>query len=369
MNRVSIIACLALATILVGCGEDIEPGQTKSEAAVVRDLSLHKVQAESVSRSGSYVGTVESRDRAALSARIDGRVAEIAVREGKEVKAGDLLMVLDDNQAADRLAEARSAVSEAERALFAARAGLSLAEKTYHRYAQLEANEAVTPQEMDEVEARLEQARQQVGQAEAARSRALSAMEAARMAVSWTRVRAPYAAHVVRHQVEVGSTVMPGTPLSTLDRKGKWQVRATIPASRTGRFTLGQELNVELPSRGLVLTGTVLEILPTADPQSRSFEIKISLEDGPDLAAGLFARVYAPAPEAPVILVPSEAVVERGQLKGLYVVEDGRLHYRLVRVGRRFDDRVEILSGLNRDETIVVDGVRRARHGARVEGG
>lgn len=189
------------------------------------------------------------------------------------------------------------------------------------------------------------------------------------MAASWTRVKAPYAAHVVRHQVEAGSTVMPGTPLLTLDRKGGWQVRATVPASRIGRVTLGQELKVELPSRGLVLTGTVLEILPTTDPQSRSFEIKISLEDGSDLTAGLFARVHAPAPETPVLLVPPEAVVERGQLHGLYVVEDGRLHFRLVRVGRRFDDRVEILSGLNRDETIVVDGVRRARHGARVEGG
>jgi len=365
---VNIIACLVLATLLVGCGEDIEPGRSGREAAVVRDLSLHKVQAESISRAESYVGTVESRDRGVLSARIDGRIAEITVREGKEVKAGDLLMVLGDNQAADRLAEARSAVSEAESALFSARAGLNLAEKTYRRYAKLQANEAVTPREMDEVEARLEQARQQVGQADAALSRARSAADAARTAVSWTRLKAPYPAIVVRHRVEVGSTVMPGTPLLTLDRKGSWQVRATVPESRIGRVGLGQELKIELPSRGLSLTGTVLEILPTADPQSRSFEIKIALKNVPELAAGLFARVHAPAPEAAVILVPSEAVVERGQLKGLYVVEDARLHFRLVRVGRRFDDRVEILSGLNSGETIVVDGVRRARHGARVEG-
>ncbi len=358
-----------LAASLSGCGEDIAPGRTSSSPPVVRGLTLQKVQTEALARTEGYVGTVESRDRGALSARIDGRVEKIAASEGQDVQAGELLMILADNQAADRLAEARGAVDAAESALAAARAGLNLAEKTHRRYARLQISEAVTPREMDEVETRLEQARQQVAQAKAARTRARSAADAARTAQSWTRVRAPYAAHVVRHHVEVGSTVMPGTPLLDLDRKGGWQVRASVPESRIDRFAVGQKLQVELPARKLVLAGTVREVLPTADPQSRSFEIKVSLDDAPQLASGLFARVRASAPAASVLPVPAEAVVERGQLHGLYVVEDGLLRFRLVRIGRRIDERVEVLSGLKPGDTVVVGGVGQARDGARVEGG
>lgn len=369
MNRIFVIVCLFLAAGASGCGEDIQPGRTAAETQHIEGLSLQEAQLESLSKGESYVGTVESRDRGVIAARTDGRVERKPVREGETVEAGELLLVLADNQSADRLKEARGAAAEAQSGLAAARAQLELAQSTHRRYAQLMANEAITPQEMDGVEARLEKARQQVKRAEAARSRTLAGVAAARTAASWTRVKAPYAGRIIRSDVEVGSTVMPGAPLLILDRLGDWQVRAAVPASRFDRIVVGQRLQVDLPSRGLSLSGVVLEILPTADPQSRSFEIKLALEDDPALAAGLFARVHAPAPEAQVLLVPASAVVERGQLHGLYVVEDGRLHFRLVRLGRHIEESVEVLSGLNPGETIVVDGVNRARDGARVEGG
>jgi RND family efflux transporter MFP subunit len=275
---------------------------------------------------------------------------------------------LADHQAADRLEEARGAVAGAESALTSARAGLDLAEKTRQRFARLMANQAVTPQEMDRIDAELEQARQQVQGAEADLAGARAGAAAARTAASWSRVTAPYAARIVRHQVEVGSTVMPGTPLLLLDRLGEWQIRATVPESRIGLVTLGERVSVALPARDLELPATVRQILPATDPLSRSFEIKLTLEEAPELAAGLFARVYLPAPDISTLLVPAAAVVERGQLHGLYVVTEGRLHFRLVRLGRNLDQQVEVLSGLEPGETIVVEGVERAQDGARVEG-
>ncbi len=221
---------------------------------------------------------------------------------------------------------------------------------------------------MDQIEAQREEARQGVKGAEGALAQATAARAAAKTAVAWTQVVAPYDGMVIERRVEAGSTVMPGMPLLVLDRQGNWRVRAAIPESLAGRFALGQTLAVELPSRGKTLTGTLREIVTAADPQSRSFEIKVDLPEAPGLAAGLFARVQAPAVAALALLVPARALVERGQLFGLYVVEDGLLHFRLVRIGRRLEEKVEILSGLRAGERIVVEGVERAKNGARVEG-
>jgi len=168
-----MVAYLALLVLAAGCGQEIEPGRTTDEAPVVHGLGLQKVQPATLPRGESFVGTVESPDRGVLRARIDGQVAEMPIREGERVKSGQLLLVLADHQAADRLKEAREAAAAAESSLSAARAGSRLAQKTHERYARLMTNQAVTPQEMDEVEARLERARQQVKSAEAglARSR------------------------------------------------------------------------------------------------------------------------------------------------------------------------------------------------------
>ncbi len=359
------LLALLLAT---ACGGEIEPGRTEGEPPVVRGLGLMTLSATSLAEGDSYVGTVESPDRGVLAARIDGRVTRVAVREGDRVKAGDLLVTIEDNTAADRVAEAEAGLAEAKAALAAAEARLALAEKTFDRYQQLFAREAVTPQEFDRVSAERETARRSVDSARAAARRAASGRDAARTSLAYTRVTAPYQGRVVRRQVEEGSTVLPGTPLLTLDRAGAWRVRADLPESLAGQVNRGDLFHVEIPALARTLSGSVQEILSAADPQSRSFQIKITLESSQDLTAGLFARVRAAGRDQALLLVPSAAVVTRGQLTGVYVVEAGILHFRLVKTGRRLGDRVEILSGLSEGETLVVEGAGRAKNGARVEG-
>jgi RND family efflux transporter MFP subunit len=288
-----------------------------------------------------------------LAARIDGRVGRIAVREGDMVQAGQLLLTIEGNPAPHRLAEAEGAQK-------AAAARLELAEQTAGRYRQLFAKEAVTPQEMDRISAELEMARQQ-------QRSAAAAVETARTTFAYTRVTAPYAARLVRREVEEGTTVMPGTPLLALDRQGAWRVRVRLPETLFGRVGEGDAVSVEIPAAGKTLGGKVAEVLPAADPQSRAFEVKVAIVDASGLSAGMYARVGLAGGARPALLVPTAAIVQRGQLSGLYVVEDGVLHFRLVRTGGRLDGRVEILSGLSAGATIVAAGSDRAQHGARVE--
>ncbi len=367
MKVAALCTSLLALLLLAACGGDIEPGRTEAQAPTVRGLTLARATGSPLAGGEAYVGTVESPDRGVLAARIGGQVASLGAVEGDTVKAGDLLVTLADTTAGDQLRQAEAGLAEARGASAAAEARLQLAQSTFERFSRLKAGEAVTPQEFDRVAAELEMARQGVKAARAAVRGAAATRDAAKTAQGYTRVTAPYAGVVARRLVEEGSTVMPGTPLLALDREGAWRVRAELPEALTGKVAAGDRFTVEFPALGKNLTAIVAEILPAIDPKSRSFQVKLSLEDGAGLSSGLFARVRAAGGEQASLLVPAAAVVTRGQLTAVYVVEEGLLRYRLVKLGRRLGEQVEILSGLREGETLVVDGVGRAKSGARVE--
>ncbi len=367
MKVPALCTSLLALLLLAACGGDIEPGRTEAQAPTVQGLTLAKLAPTPLAGGEAYVGTVESPDRGVLAARIGGRVASLAAAEGDTVKAGELLVTLADNTAADQARQAEAGLAGARGASAAAEARLNLAQSTFARYQKLLAGEAVTPQEFDRVAAELEMARKGFEAAQAAVNGAAAARDAAQTAQGYTRVSAPYAGRVARRLVEEGSTVMPGTPLLVLDREGGWRVRADLPEALSGKVAPGDRFSVELPALGRTLNGTVAEVLPAADPKSRSFQIKLVLENGEGLSSGLFARVRAAGGDQVALLVPAATVVTRGQLTAVYVVEEGLLRYRLVKLGRRVGEQVEILSGLREGETLVVEGAARAKSGARVE--
>jgi RND family efflux transporter MFP subunit len=367
VKKIAICCCLLALPFLSGCGHKIEPGTASATPPQIKGLGFAQVKETPLPGTATFVGTVESHDRGAIAARIDGQVLRIAVRVGEKVKAGQLLVLLGDNTTADRLRAAEAGLARAREGEATAAAHLTLAEKTYARYKQLFGEQAVTPQEMDQMTANLTVARKGVAAAKAAVAQAVSERNAARVAASYSRVRAPFAGTVVSKKVQMGTTVMPGQPLLVLDRRGPWQVRAEIPESYAGRIVAGETLTVTIPSLDHTLSGTVSEVQPAADPQSRSFQVKIDLPATPGLVAGLYARVAYSQGGAKAILIPQAAVVTRGQLNAVFIRKDKLLHLRLVKLGRQIDDRVEILSGLRPGETVVSAGAARAQDGARVE--
>lgn len=354
MNKPIKLIVVLITLLLAGCGHKIEPGQTEAERKSITGLKFEQVAAQNVPGQDLFVGTIESSDRGILAARIDGRVGRLAVQVGDPVKAGQLLLTIEQNTVNDRLAEAQGSRE-------AAAARLELAEKTYQRYAQLARAEAVTPQEMDRVTAEREQARQNLQAASAG-------VAQARTGAGYNRIIAPYAGIIAQQLVESGSTVMPGTPLLIIERSGIPQARITVPESLMGQIVPGEKLEIEIPARQRTVSGSVTEIQPVSDPATRSFTVKLSLPPDAGLTPGLFLRAQRQAATGSALLIPLSALVERGQLTGVYVVEAKILHFRLVKTGPRLGDRVEILSGLSAGETIVSGEVQKARSGARVEG-
>ena len=354
MKKTIKLLPILMSFLLAACGDKIEPGQTEAERQSITGLHFEKVAAQNVPGQDLFVGTIESSDRGILAARIDGRVGRLAVKVGDPVKAGQLLLTIEQNTGNDRLAEAQGSRE-------AAAARLDLAEKTYQRYQQLAKAEAVTPQELDRVTAEREQARQNLQAASAG-------VAQARTGAAYNRITAPYAGIIAQQLVERGSTVMPGTPLLVIERSGIPQARIAVPESLVGQMALGEELQLEIPALQRTISGSVTEIQPASDPATRSFAVKLSLPSDAALTPGLFLRAKRQAATGSALLIPLAALVHRGQLTGVYVVEANILRFRLVKIGPRLGDKVEILSGLSAGETIVSSDVQKARSGARVEG-
>jgi len=365
MKRLILLPLLALT--LVSCGDEITPGRTEGRAEQVLKLPVMTVETVKQYGAEQFVGSVESRDQARLVSRSSGKVTNLAVREGNQVKADQLLLEISDNSAREQLRATEAAIEVATRQMESARAKLTLARQTAARYEQLLKAQAVTPQEYDQVTAELNMARQQLAAAEAEVDRGEAERDRVVQQNSYNRVVAPFAGQVVSVQIKQGATVLPGTPLLVIDREGERQARVKVPERLLGQIKVGTVMAVELPSLQKVLDGTVLRVQGGSDPASRSYDVIIELPDGKDVPTGIFARARRTLPSEELLLIPETAVTMRGQLTGVFLVEDQVLKFRLVRLGRRFGDRLEVLSGLEVGDRIVSAEVNRAHNGARVE--
>jgi RND family efflux transporter MFP subunit len=303
-----------------------------------------------------------------LTARIPGQVARILVSKGQVVKRGETLLTLGDETATSELQSANSALTAAERRLAEAETGLRLAETTYARFVKLHDAGAVTPHEFDQVAAERDAAAERLAAVRAGVAAARAQQDSALTIARQATIKAPYAGTIAEILVDTGTTVLPGTPLLHLDRSGPLLVRVALPESIAARHQLGDLFRVEIPALAKELPGTLTELLPNADPGSRTIMAWLALPEDDALKNGLFARVLlAAGPSTTTLMIPAQAVVTRGQLTGVYVVAKDILQYRLVKTGNTHGDQVEILSGLTAGEEIVAGHPEKARHGARLE--
>jgi RND family efflux transporter MFP subunit len=276
------------------------------------------------------------------------------VRAGERVKAGQLLATIDDRDAAQK-------VRAAEQANEAARQGRSMADLTYQRYKKLHDEKALARQEIDQIET-------QKKVADANYEQAKAGLEEARLWQGFTRITAPAAGVVTDKRIDPGSMAVPGVPLFTVESEGGFHLEAAVDEAQSGKLQVGTNAAVTIDAIGLNATGKIVEIVPAVDPATRTFIVKIALADR-GLKSGLFARVRLPRGDREALLVPKGAIVEKGQLTGLYAVDPrGLVTYRLVRTGKSYEGGIEVLSGLNAGERIITAGLEKAIDGGQIDG-
>ena len=238
----------------------------------------------------------------------------------------------------------------------------------------LAAKKSISNQEFDEASARLksaqasyEMARSRRAQVDSKMAQAEQEVRAARIMLEYARIAAPFGGLVTAKSVEQGNLATPGAPLLTIEQDGAYRLEAAVEESRIGAVREGQAVEVSLDALGRKLNARISEIVPVVDAQSRASIVKIDLPAMPQLRSGMFGRAEFPMAKGTAVVAPPSALVERGQLQSVFVAEDGVAHARLVTVGRRTKEAIEVLSGLNAGEKIVAPAPPGLEDGARLE--
>ena len=341
---------------------------------------LVKVQEVDAAEFNEFAGTVQSRKVVQVSAQIVARIQEIAVRSNDRVKAGQVLVVLDDEEVRARVRQAEEAALAAEAAVKAAEAGVASAQAAV-KQAELELarqkatyEAGATPKAaLDQAEtayrtamAALDGAREQVNGASRNREAAVKQVEAVRVLLSYTKILSPMDGVVVDKYAEVGDLASPGRPLMTLQSDTDLRFEAPVSESCARMIKVGMPAIVRIDAVGRSWETVTQEIVPAMDPSSRSFLVRAHLPDPSALKPGMFGRLRFACAPSKALAVPADAVLHRGQLDLVFVVSGGRARLRLVKIGRTIGDRVEVLSGLSVGEEVVAGRSESLRDGDAV---
>lgn len=364
------------AILLSACGHEEVKHAPAAESA---PIAVQTVTLASAGRPDVYVatGTVHARTTGAISAKVMGYVQQVNAQVGDRVRQGQVLVTIDarDLETGVRKADAgrselQAAIPEAESAIAAAQAQFELARATYRRIDELAQKKSVSPQELDEAAARMKSAQAALGMAQARRKQIdakLAQIDQDRTAATimreYAQVTAPFAGIVTARTVEPGNLASPGQPLFTIEKEGAYRLEVNIDESKLSAVRTGASAEVEIEALGKTLTAKVSEVVPAVDAASRAYIAKIDLPGAAQLRSGLFGRASFTLGQRKALLAPREAVVERGQLQSVFVVENGAAHARLITLG----PAGEVLTGLTAGERIVSPVPPSLTDGARVE--
>ena len=341
--------------LLVGCAS--EPLQNvTTESGQVKQVVSETVRLAHVPVPVTAVGTTEPYARATPGTRLLGRVASVAVEEGQRVKSGEVLVRIEGSDLSAKRQQAASALQEAK-------AVRDNAQAQVRRIRNLFQEKAVSKQALDEAETAFERAQANVVAAEGV----LLEVDAN---VGYLSVSSPVDGIVVQKFVEPGDMATPGAPLFTVEQQDPMKVTVQISERDLPYIKVSQPVVVRIEATQYQkdLDGRVEAVIPSGDPRSRTFEVRVVLENkDATLQSGMFARVQFQKDSRPGLLIPASAVVQEGQLQGVYVVVGDRVRLRWVRLGKVFGDRVEVISGLSVGDEIVTDGFVGLRDGEKVE--
>ena len=365
---------------------------------IMQGVKVDTIRTSAVDDTYESVGTVRAKTSSVVAARIMGNIIKLQVREGDRVRAGQTLLEIENREAGTQITKARAGVREstealdevqrnigaAESAQAAARANKQLAQKTFNRYQTLYQRQSVSSQEFDEVRTKLEIATAENERADrmlqATKSKhdqMLARIDQAKADVSSARIYAGYArlvspinGVVVSRQVDVGSMATPGAPLITIENDSTYQLEVAVEESQLSKIHLQDQARVEIEAAGSQeLICSVVEIVPAADPSSRTYTVKLALPNSPDfqLRSGLYGKARFVSGQRQVLAIPRQAISQHGQLTSVFVVDrSGVARLRLIKTGKSFGERIEVLSGLTDGEQIVIDVPNTLQDGARV---
>jgi len=371
-----------VAAVSAGCAST--PHQANESAPIMVELGRATVAA--LASSFESGGVVRARATALIASRMMAPIAQVNVHPGDRVRRGATLVTLDarEIQAERGRADAASlSASESARAadadLRSAESAVVLARATHDRMAMLHAKRSATAQELDQAiaalaaaEAQRTSAQARLAAASAAGDAAQASAEGATVTATYAVLTAPFDGLVTERRADPGSMATPGMPLLVLEDAATYRLEVQLDEARAALVQIGQTVSARLDNApdedsGWV-KGRIAEIA-RVDPASHAFLVKIDLPNSGLLHSGLFGRARFSGPARRALTVPTSALINRGQVTFVYLVDDEkRARLRPISVGSTDDGRLEVLAGLREADIVVTRPPASLTDGARVSG-
>jgi RND family efflux transporter MFP subunit len=355
MRKIYTSALFITLLLLMSCGSGEKKGHTDNTPAV--KVAVQKVKTDNNNPFLMASGKIQASNSANLSTRMMGFVTKIQVQVGDKVRKGQLLLSINNTDLQAKAAQVNANITEAS-------AAYKNAEKDYKRFQNLFAENSASQKEFDDMKthfemakARLEAARQMKNEVDAQ--------------FSYANIRAPFSGIVTNTFIDEGDMANPGMPLIQVESPGHFEVKAMVPETEISMIKKNTEVDVLVKSINKSVKGKVTEISTSARNTGGQYLVTVKLaKTEVPILSGMFATVKFPVEslaETATVLIPKKALIVNGQLSGVYTVSQSNTAIlRWLRLGRTFDNQVEVLSGLNKNESYIVSAEGKLYNGAKI---
>ena len=375
MGLIGALALLALILYSIGffTRGKIKPGSVVVETpSNFQPVQTAEAEIKNITETYEAVGSIRPRTETRIEAQVTGKVRKVLVKAGDAVTRGATLVTLEDREFATRLERAeqglrsaKAAREEARQEVAAAEAAYMKAELQYKRIDKLFQDNVVSSRELEQARAEFLQAQAKMNQSEDGLERAVAGVhqaqklvEEAQITKNYTVIKAPDDGEVVKRLIEPGDLALPGKPLLILQTARAFRLEAYVREGLISRVRPGEELYVSIDSLGKEVKGMVEEVIPSADPKTRTFLVKVGLPEVMGAYPGMFCRLLVPSGERSAVLIPADAVIRVGQLETVKVRTGDTWQTVYIKTGQTLDGLVEVLSGLEGNETVALSGYR-----------
>jgi HlyD family secretion protein len=363
-KTVFICVCLLLSAC---SNETIPPGSLAGDTRTTAPPAHEGVVEQAdIARVYEAVGTIRPLTESVIESQISAQILSVFHTPGKPVKKGELLVELDARRLQSQLKQARESVSGAEKQLAQTRksineaqAGLEQATAQYDRAKKLFDSGIVPSQKLEidksaylQATARLEKAKEAEAAAQSAIRQMQEAQKETKIALGYARITSPDDGVVAERMADPGDLAVPGKPLLIIQTSGALRLEAHVREGLISRIKVGQNYPVAISTLNKTIDSVIEEIVPYADPATRTFLVKASLPTTPGIYPGMFGRLMIPVQTENTLLIPEQAVRRIGQLEMIYVKQNNAWQSVYIKTGRTRDGKTEVLAGLTGNETI-----------------
>lgn len=372
----------------VGTGEQLPITSASAEPVTPVSVKTVTAQVQPVAANRVLTGTVEPVETVTLASRVTGRIHQLTVQEGDQVRAGDPLVRIDvaDIQAQNSQAlagvsmaqsnyqTAQARVQEAQAQLLETEAQLAEAKLEQSRMEMLKASGAVSQQLLDQANTRVQTNQARIQQTQAAITQSQATMNQAQAQVKQAQaqvkqvsanldygtIAAPFDGVVTRRHAEVGAMAGTGQSLITIESSDRLRFSTQVPESLITQVKQGQSVSIHLDAIDRNITGTVNQIIPSADPVARNFTVKVALNNVSDIIPGMFGRLQLADETAAglgnrsVLMVPQSVIVQQFGITGVYKVIEGQAFFQPITTGNIHGADIEVFSGLADGDRLVL---------------